>query len=147
MVDHLVAQAKDELKAYLKLNHWASFDPSAIAIPASASASATTPNISTTSLPTISPEFMTALTLLSTHTSFLHRTLAPAVYRRIVRGTNRQLQNYLWGYVVLRHTFSLVGGSLLARDVGELFTVHGDTGGGQAGRVKEACILLTRASE
>ena len=145
MVDHLVAQAKDELKGYLKLNQWASLDPSAIATPASASASATTPNTSTASLPTISPELVPALTLLSTHTSFLHRTLAPAVYRRIVRSTNRQLQSYLWDYVVLRHTFSLAGGSQFARDVGELFAVHGDAGGGGAERVKEACILLTLA--
>lgn len=143
MVDHLVAQIKDELKAYLKLNHWASLDPSTTAAPAAASAAA--PNASTVSLPTVSPELVPALTVLSTHTSFLHRTLAPAVYRRIVRGMNRQLQSYLWDYVVLRHAFSLAGGRQFARDVGELFAVHGDAGGGGAERVKEACILLTLA--
>lgn len=143
MVDHLVAEAKDELKAYLKLNHWASLDPSTTAAPAATSATA--PNSSALSLPTVSPELMPALTLLSTHTSFLHRTLAPAVYRRVVRGTNRQLQSYLWDYVILRHTFSLAGGRQFARDAGELFAVHGYAGSGGAERVEEACILLTLA--
>jgi len=117
IVDHLAAHIKDELKAYIKINNWSSLDP--------------------TTTPAVSPELLSALTVMGTHSAFLQKTLATAVFRRVHRATVKVLQAYLWDYVVVRNTFSLAGGRQFARDAGELLP---EVGGGE--RVREVCMLL-----
>jgi hypothetical protein len=89
----------------------------------------------------ISPELSSALTLLSSFTAFLTRTLSPAVTRRIILASAAALQGFLWDNVLMRNSFSLAGGRQFTRDCAELWMLCGDEAG--MPRLREAGVLLS----
>jgi hypothetical protein len=121
LVDLVVGNVKDELKAYVKIANWSSLGDAAPSA--------------------ISPELSSALTLLSSFTTFLTRTLSPVVTRRIILASAVALQGFLWDNVLARNTFSLAGGRQFTRDCAEVWKLCG----GEAGmpRLREAGVLLS----
>ncbi|KAA8892947.1 TIP-1 family-domain-containing protein [Sphaerosporella brunnea] len=121
IVELVVGNVKDELKAYVKIANWSTLGDAAV--PAA-----------------ISPELSSPLTLIASFTAFLQRTLSPAVTRRIIRTSASALQSFLWDNVLLRNSFSLAGGRQFARDCAEVWVLCG--GEAAMPRLREAAVLL-----
>jgi len=85
-------------------------------------------------------------TATNTFLSFLFKTVAPAVFKRIYHKFAAGIQAYLWDNILMRNQFSLAGGKQFTTDIGELWNVSGRyIGDPEASmkRVKAACVLLT----
>ncbi|RPA89814.1 hypothetical protein L873DRAFT_1822137 [Choiromyces venosus 120613-1] len=132
IIDLLIGSIREELRGYSKITLWSSItsDPS-------------TPN-------TISPEMVQPATATNTFLSFLFKTVAPAVFKRVYRKFAAGIQAYLWDNVLMRNQFSLAGGKQFTTDVGELWNVSGryiEDPGASMKRLKAACVLLTLEDE
>ncbi|CUS14102.1 unnamed protein product [Tuber aestivum] len=128
IIDLLIRSIKEELRGYSKITLWSSItsDPS-------------TPS-------TISPEMVQPATATNTFLSFLFKSVAPAVFKRIYRKFAAGIQNYLWDNILMRNQFSLAGGKQFTTDVGELLNISGryiEDPEGSMKRVRAACLLLT----
>ncbi|KAG0635592.1 TIP-1 family-domain-containing protein [Tuber brumale] len=128
IIDLLIGGIKEELRGYSKISLWSSVtsDPS-------------TPS-------TISPEMVQPATATNTFLSFLFKTVAPAVFKRVYRKFAVGIQAYLWDNILMRNQFSLSGGKQFTTDVGELWNVSGryiEDPEAPMKRVKAACVFLT----
>ena len=104
--------SRESLRPYSRINPWASLP--------STSTPASTADLTPLSITT---ELDPLVQLLSTHLSFLHKALASAPLRRIVRHVCLSIQSYIWDTILLRNSFSTTGIAQFQRDLSALHDV------------------------
>lgn len=120
IADQLAYNVRESLRAYRAINPWTTLSssiPSAVAGP---TAAAPQPLHSTA---TITAELEPLLAYLTSSLSFLHRALARAPLRRIVRAACRAIEQGLWDGILMRHSFSTAGAAQLAADLAAIAEV------------------------
>lgn len=100
---------------------------------------------SSSSLPP-SADLVPAMRTLSTNISFLSRALGIAPLRRITRQVLIPIQNFIWGNILMRNTFSAAGASQLTSDVGHLCSVV-DSSLGSIGRAGDSIRTMKKLNE
>lgn len=114
IADQLAYNVRESLRAYRTINPWTTLSSS---IPSAAAGPQPHPTT------TITAELEPLLAYLTSSLSFLHRALARAPLRRIVRAACRAIEQGLWDGILMRHSFSTAGAAQLASDVAAIAEV------------------------
>lgn len=121
------------LKPYSRISTWTTL---------SASSSTTT----SSSQPP-SADLAPAMRTLSTNITFLSRALGIAPLRRITRQVLLPIQNFIWGNVLMKHTFSAAGASQLISDVDHLCSVIDSSLGSTGAHVGDSIRVIKKLNE
>ncbi|BCR85628.1 RINT-1 family protein [Aspergillus chevalieri] len=100
---------------------------------------------SSSSLPP-SADLAPAMRTLSTNISFLSRALGVAPLRRITRQVLIPIQNFIWGNILMRNTFSAAGALQLVSDVDHLCSVV-DSSLGSIGHAGDSIRMMKKLNE
>jgi len=100
---------------------------------------------SSSSLPP-SADLAPAMRTLSTNISYLSRALGVAPLRRITRQVLIPIQNFIWGNILMRNTFSAAGASQLISDVDHLCSVV-DSSLGSIGHAGDSIRTIKKLNE
>ena len=131
IVETITYNVRDALRAYTRINTWASLSSSTGAQEA-----------------TLTAELDGPIRLLDGYLSFLSNALGKAPLKRIGRSVAQAIQSTLWDSVLIRHSFSTAGALQLVADVRGIWGVidlYLDVGNGQSSmrRLSEGLTLLS----
>lgn len=131
IVDTITYNIRDALKAYSRVNTWASLS-----------------SATSGSEATMTAELDAPLRLLDDYLAFLSRALGKAPLKRVGRSVAQSMQSSLWDWVLIRHSFSTAGALQFVADVNGIWSVFDryiDAGTGRAGmkRLSEGLTLLS----
>lgn len=131
IVDTITYNVRDALRAYTRINPWASLSSGTSGHDA-----------------TLTAEIDAPLRLLDDYFSFLSRALAKAPLKRIGRSIAHNVQDILWNNVLIRHSFSTAGALQFVADTKAIWGVFDryiDSGSGRSGmrRLSEGLTLLS----
>jgi len=128
IADTLTYDVRNALRAYTRVNTWASMSASGSDI-------------------SLTAELDGAVRLLDEYLGFLAKTVSTTSLRRITRQLSHSVQSFMWDSILVRHSFSTAGASQLTADVRGLWRVidrYVGKGQGEAGmrRLAEGLVVL-----
>lgn len=95
---------------------------------------------------TVSPEIVPAAATLNIFLEFLSKTVATAVFRRVLRRLGTGIQSWMWDYVITRNKFSSAGGKQFSTDMSEIWNTcskYVEDPTASMKMLKDVCVLLT----
>lgn len=95
---------------------------------------------------TVSPEIVPAAATLNIFLEFLSKTVATAVFRRVLRRLGTGIQSWMWDYVITRNKFSSAGGKQFATDMSEIWNTcskYVEDPTASMKMLKDVCVLFT----